>query len=178
MRVLVYQKVKNHSSSPREQFGELFQLLNSRKRSLSSTCMKSTDANNRVYNVNKKTLQALDVLTEECALFEETMKKMAHVAEDGDMLTTVADEITEELEKIQQAQVRRWSSRMMVWTLRPKCSPTVGLICMRPSRRSLRRSQKDIPKVCRTQTQSRRCTRENPFSQRTVSAGHEGAHKV
>ena len=47
------------------------------------------------------------------------------------MLTTVADETTEQLEKIQQEQVRQWSSRIKLWTLRPKCSPTVGLNCMR-----------------------------------------------
>ena len=50
--------------------------------------------------MHTKTMQDLDVLAEEYAHFEKTMKKMARVAEDGDMLATVADETTEQFEKI------------------------------------------------------------------------------
>ena len=41
---------------------ELQRLLNDRNGSLSSTCKKNTEANTRVYDLNQKTMQALDAL--------------------------------------------------------------------------------------------------------------------
>ena len=81
---------------------ELHRLLNNRKGSLSSTCKKNTEANTKVYDFNQKTMQALDVLAEEYEIFEETMKKVTHETEDGDMLFAVAYE----LEKAQKEQDR------------------------------------------------------------------------
>ena len=48
----------------REMLGELLLLLNSRKVSLNSTYKKKADANTKVYNLNQKAMQALDVLAE------------------------------------------------------------------------------------------------------------------
>ena len=43
---------------------ELHRLLNNRKESLSSTYKKNTEANTKVYDLNKKTMQAVDVLAD------------------------------------------------------------------------------------------------------------------
>ena len=43
------------------------------ERSLSSTYKKNTEANTKVYDLNQKSMQALDVLAEECEIFEETL---------------------------------------------------------------------------------------------------------
>ena len=84
---------------------ELHRLLNNRKGSLSSTYKKNTEANTKVYDLNQKTMQALDALAEEYEIFEETMKKGTHETEEGDMLFAVAYAM-EELDKAQKDQDR------------------------------------------------------------------------
>ena len=56
---------------------------------------KNAEANTKAYDVNQKTMQALDTLAEECEIFEETMKKVTHETEEGDMLFAVACEFRE-----------------------------------------------------------------------------------
>ena len=84
---------------------ELLRLLNNRKGSLSSTYEKNTEANTKVYDLNQKTMQALNALAEEYEIFE-TMKKVKHKTEEGDMLFAVAYEAMEELDKAQKDQDR------------------------------------------------------------------------
>ena len=54
---------------------ELQRLINNRHGSLRATYKKNTEANTMVYDLNQKTMQALDTLGEEYEIFEETMKK-------------------------------------------------------------------------------------------------------
>ena len=54
-------------------------------------------ANTKVYDLNLKTMQALNVLAEEYEICEETMKKVTPETEEGDMLSAVAYETMEEL---------------------------------------------------------------------------------
>ena len=85
---------------------ELHRLLNNRKGSLSSTYKKNTEANTKVYDLNQKTMQAVDVLAEDYEIFEETMKKVTYETDEGDMLFAVAYEAMEELDKAQKHQHR------------------------------------------------------------------------
>ena len=78
---------------------KLQRLLNNRKGSLSSTHKKSTEANTKTYDLNQKTMQALDTLAEEYEIFDETMKKVPLETEEGDMLFAVAYEVGEELDR-------------------------------------------------------------------------------
>ena len=73
---------------------ELHHLLNNRKGSLSSTYKKSTEANTKVYDLDQKTMQAVDFLAEKYEIFEETMKKVT--PEEGDVLFAVAYEAVED----------------------------------------------------------------------------------
>ena len=59
----------------KSRLGELHRLLNNRKGCLSATCKKNAEANDRPYDMNQKTIQALDTLAEEYSTFEVTMKK-------------------------------------------------------------------------------------------------------
>ena len=65
-----------------------------------------TEANTRAYDLNQKTMQALDTLAEEYELFEETMRKVTHETEEADMLYAVASEVGEELDRTQKDQER------------------------------------------------------------------------
>ena len=47
---------------------------------------KNAEANTKAYDPNQKTVQALDTLEEEYEIFEETVKKVTHETEEGDML--------------------------------------------------------------------------------------------
>ena len=59
--------------------------MNSRKGSLSATHKKNAEANDRAYDMNQKTIQALDTLAEEYGTFEATMKKVTFEHEQGDV---------------------------------------------------------------------------------------------
>ena len=59
----------------RRRLEELHRLLNSRKGSLSATFKKNAEANDRAYDLDQKTIQALDALAVEYAAFETTMTK-------------------------------------------------------------------------------------------------------
>ena len=69
----------------KERLWDLHRVLNYRKGRLSSTNKKNTEVNTKVHDLNQKTMQALDVLAEEYEIFEETMEKVTHETEDGDM---------------------------------------------------------------------------------------------
>ena len=56
--------------------GELHRLLNNRKESLSATYKKNAKANDRAYDMNQQTIQALNTFAEEYGTFEATMKKV------------------------------------------------------------------------------------------------------
>ena len=60
----------------------------------------------KVYDLNQKTMQALDIPAEEYEIFEETMKKVTHETEEGDMLFAAAYETMEEVDKAQKDQDR------------------------------------------------------------------------
>ena len=85
---------------------ELHCLLDNRKESLSSKNKKNTEANTKVNDLNQKTMQALDALAEDYEIFEDTMKKVRHETEEGDMLFAVAYEAMEEFDKAQREQDR------------------------------------------------------------------------
>ena len=73
--------------------GELHRLLNNRKGSVSATKKKNAEANDRAYDLNQKTFQALDALAEEYAAFEVTITKVTSEDEASDVLYAVADEL-------------------------------------------------------------------------------------
>ena len=85
---------------------ELQRLLNNGKGSLSSTYMKNTEANTKACDLDQMTMQALDTLAGECEIFEESMKKVTLVTEEGDMLYAVGYEVGEELDRAQKDQER------------------------------------------------------------------------
>ena len=69
----------------RSRLGELHRLLDNRKGSLSAKYKMNAEANNKAYDMNQKTTQALDTLAEEYGVFEVTMKKVTFEHEEGDM---------------------------------------------------------------------------------------------
>ena len=81
---------------------ELQRLLSNRKGSPSATYKKNAEANTRAYDLNQKTMQALDTLAEEYEIFNETMKKVTLETEEGDMLFAVAYEAGEELDRAKE----------------------------------------------------------------------------
>ena len=85
---------------------ELHRLLNNRKESSSSTYKKNTEANAKVYDLNQKTMQALDALAKEYEIFKETVKKVTHETEEVDLLFAAAYEAVEEFDKAQKDQDR------------------------------------------------------------------------
>ena len=58
--------------------GELHRLLDSRKGSLNATCRKNTDANDKAYDLNHKSFQALDALAKEYVDFEAASLGRSH----------------------------------------------------------------------------------------------------
>ena len=79
---------------------ELHRHLNNRKESLSATYKKNTEANTKVYDLNQKTMQAVDVLAEDYEILQETTKNVTYETEEG------ACEAMEELDKAQKHQDR------------------------------------------------------------------------
>ena len=69
---------------------ELHRLLNSRKGSLSATHKKNAEANDKAYDLNQKTIQALDALAADYIAFEATMANVISEHEAGDAIHTAA----------------------------------------------------------------------------------------
>ena len=69
-----------------------------------------------MYDLNQKTLQALDALALEYETFEETMKQMEHETAEGDMLYAVAYEAMDDLDKAlkEQAHIFKTGCRPLV----------------------------------------------------------------
>ena len=86
--------------------GELHLLLHSRKGSLNATYRKNTDANDKAYDLNQKSIQALDALAKEYVDFEATMANVTSEQEAGDVLHAATLEVAEELERAQKDQGR------------------------------------------------------------------------
>ena len=82
--------------------GELHRLLKNRKGSLSVTYKKNAEAYDRAYDMNQKTIQALDTLAEEYSAFEANMKKVTSEHEEDDVLNAMASEVADELERAQK----------------------------------------------------------------------------
>ena len=86
--------------------GELHRLLNSRKGSLSATYKRMPKRMTRPYDLNQKTIQALDALASECIAFEATTANVTSEHEAGDAIHTAAAGTAGELERIQKDQGR------------------------------------------------------------------------
>ena len=57
--------------------GEHHRRVNNRNKSLNGSCRKNTDANEKAYDLNQKSIQALDALAKEYVDFEATMANVA-----------------------------------------------------------------------------------------------------
>ena len=86
---------------------ELHQLLNSRKGSLNATLRKKAEANDKAYDLNQKSVQALDALAKEYVDFEVIMANVAHEQVAGDALHVATLEVAEELERTLKEQSRQ-----------------------------------------------------------------------
>ena len=86
--------------------GELHRLLKSRKGSFNATYRKNTDANDKAYDLNQKSIQALDALTKEHVDFEATVANVTSEHEAGYVLHAATLEVTEELERTPTDQGR------------------------------------------------------------------------
>ena len=84
--------------------GELHRLLNNRKGSLSAAYRENTDANDKAYDLNQKTIQALDAFSEEYVDFEATMANVTSEHEAGDASHAATLEVAEELDRTQEDQ--------------------------------------------------------------------------
>ena len=82
----------------RSRLGELHRLLNNRIGSLSAIDKKNAEANDRAFDMNQKTTQALDTLAEEYGTFEASVKKVTFEHAEGDVLHAVASEVADELD--------------------------------------------------------------------------------
>ena len=67
---------------------------------------RNIQANTRAYDLNQKTMQALDTLAEEYEVFEETMKKVTLENEEDGMLYAAASEVEDELDRALKDQDR------------------------------------------------------------------------
>ena len=90
----------------RSRLGELRRLLNNRKGSLSATYKKTAEANDRAYDMNQRTIRALEALAEEYTSVEPSMKKVTSEHEEGNVLYATVTEATDELEPAQTDQDR------------------------------------------------------------------------
>ena len=85
---------------------ELHRLLNSRKGSLNATYRRNAKANDKAYELDQKSVLALDALAKEYVDFEVTMANVAHEEEAGDALHNATLEVSEELELTLKEQSR------------------------------------------------------------------------
>ena len=81
-------------------------MLNSRKGSLSATHKKNAEANDKAYDLDQKTIQALDALAADYFAFEATLANVTSEHEAGDVTHTAAAETAGELERVQKDQGR------------------------------------------------------------------------
>ena len=86
--------------------GELHRLLNRRKGSLNAPHKKNTDADDKAYDLNQESFQALHALAKEHVDFEATMASVIKEHEAGDVLHAATSEVAEELERTQKDQGR------------------------------------------------------------------------
>ena len=110
----------------RSRLGELHRLLNNRIGSLSAIYKKNAEANDRAFNMNQKTTQALDTLAEEYGTFEASVKKVTFEHAEGDVLHAVASEVADELDRVQKLQVRLQDELDCSYEDLATASPTVG----------------------------------------------------
>ena len=96
--------VATEKEAVKRRLGELHRLLNSRKGSLHATYRKNTEANDKAYDLNQKSLQALDALAKEYVDFEVTMANVTSEHEAGDVLHATTLEVAKELERAQKDQ--------------------------------------------------------------------------
>ena len=107
-------------------WGELHRVLNSRKGSLSATYKKNVEANDKAYDLNQKTLQALDALVADYIAFDATMANVTSQHEAGYAIHTAAAETAGELERIRADCRTTWTVHAMIWLRPPGSSPTAG----------------------------------------------------
>ena len=79
-------------------------MLNSRKGSLNTTYMRNAEANDKAYDLNQKSVLALDALEKEYVDFEVT--NVAHEQEAGDAMHVETLAVAEELERTLKEQSR------------------------------------------------------------------------
>ena len=101
---------------------ELHRLLNNRKGSLSSTYKKNTEANNKVYDLNQRTVAALDRLAEVYETFEDTWDVVVKESAAGDLKIASEEDAVDKLEAARQHQhhtleVRERLSQELGWRL-------------------------------------------------------------
>ena len=90
----------------KRRLGELHRLLDSRKGSLNATYRKNAEANDKAYDLNQKSMQALDALAKEYVDFEVTVANVTHEQEARDTLHAATLEVAEELERTLKEQGR------------------------------------------------------------------------
>ena len=93
--------------SVKRRLGKLHGLLNSRKGSLNATYRKNAEANDKAYDLNHQSIQALDALAKEYVDLEVTMANVAHEQEAGDTLHVATLEVAEEPERTLKEQGRQ-----------------------------------------------------------------------
>ena len=86
--------------------GKLHLLLSNREGSFSAMYKKNADANDKAYDLNQKSIQALDALAKEYVDFEATMANVTSEHGAGDVLHAATLEVAEELERTQKDQGR------------------------------------------------------------------------
>ena len=90
----------------KRRLGERHRLLNSRKGSLSATFKKNAKTNDKAYDLNQKTMQALDALAADHIAFEATVANVTSEREAGGAMHAAAAETAGELERVHMDQGR------------------------------------------------------------------------
>ena len=80
------------------------ELLNNRKGSLSSTYKKNSEANNKVYDLNQRTVAAMDHLAEVYETFEDTWDIVVQESAAGDMFFASEEDVADKLGAAQRQQ--------------------------------------------------------------------------
>ena len=85
-----------------EELWALQKVLHCRKGSLSSPYKKNSEANNKVYDLNQRTVAALDRLAEVYETFEDTWDIVVKESAAGDMLFASEEDAADKLDAAQQ----------------------------------------------------------------------------
>ena len=134
----------------------------------SSTCKKSTEANTKVYDLNQKTMQVMDVLAEEYEILEETVKQVTHETEELDKAQKDQDRLQDELEATCESMViasREFSNcraphEVTCVDLKKACEWTA----------ELKRKADDAPERTRSHRERcRRATKEHTKSEASIN---------